>query len=263
MCLIVYKAVADGCGQGYIEVDEGLFRYAPFRPGRGSGIAGGGESRVDLFEIEMETADGSVAEQIHPALRRTGIGSQPIARSAPRIGFGSHAAETGQSGDPDTGAQDRIVDHHDRDGRSGDDVGLAFGIRLGQVEAGIACGQGLDFRFRNADQDNGPGMADQPGTRQAGIGTDGGKHMDGLARITDRADEIGGEERPGDDPDAAQHWGHRQVLADGAIGIGPGDPLAGLDLRQVAGKPGSVEAGWLGGAERAARPMQAASAAAH
>ena len=28
----------------------------------------------------------------------------------------------------------------------------------GQVEAGIARGQGLDFRFRNADQDNGLGM---------------------------------------------------------------------------------------------------------
>ena len=90
-------------------------------------------------------------------------------------------------------------------------------------------------------------MADQPGTRQAGIGTDCGKYMDGFARIADRADEIGGEERSGDDPAAAQHRGHLQILADGAIGVGPGDQLAGLDLRQVTGKPGSVEAGWLGG----------------
>ena len=186
----------------------------------------------------MDPADGSVAEQIHPAFRRAGIESQPVARSASRIGFGCHAAETEPPGDPDAGAQDRIVDHHDRDGRPGDDVGFAFGIRLGQVEAGIARGQGLDFRFRNADQDNGLGMADQPGTRQVGIGTDGGKYMDGLARIADRADEIGGEERPGDDPAAAQHRRDRQILADGTIGIGPGDQLAGLDLRQVAGKPG-------------------------
>ena len=195
----------------------------------------------------MESADGSVAEQIHPAFRRAGIGSQPVARPAFRIGFGCHATETEKPGDPDAGVQDRIVYHHDRDGRSGDDVRFAFGIRLGQVEAGIACGQGLDFRFRNADQDNGLGMADQPGTRQAGIGTDGGKHMDGLARIADRADEIGCEERPGEDPAAAQHRRDRQILADGAIGIGPWDQLAGLDLRQIAGKPGSVEAGGLGG----------------
>ncbi len=90
-------------------------------------------------------------------------------------------------------------------------------------------------------------MADQPGTRQAGIGTDGGKYMDGLARIADRADEIGGEERPGDDPATAQDRCDRQILADGAIGIGFGDQLAGFDLRQVAGKLGGVEAGWLGG----------------
>ncbi len=212
----------------------------------------------------MEAADGSVAEQFHPAFRRAGIESPPIARPALRIGFGSHAAETEQPSDSDAGAEDRIVDHHDRDDRSGDDVGFAFGIRLGQVEAGIACGQGLDFRFRNADQDNGLGMADQPDTCQAGIGTDGGKHMDGLARIADRADEIGGEERSGDDPATAQHRRDRQILANGAIGLGLGDQLAGLNLRQVAGKPGSVEAGWLGGGgELAARPMQAASTATH
>ena len=160
------QAAADGAsgGECCIEVDEGLFRRTPFRPGRGPGIAGGGESRVDLLKIEMETADGSVAEQIHPAFHRAGIGSQLIVRPALRIGFGCHAAETEQPGDPDAGAQDRIVDHHDRDGRPGDDAGFAFGIRLGQVEAGIACGQGLDFRFRNADQNNGLGMADQPGT---------------------------------------------------------------------------------------------------
>ena len=50
------QAAADGGsgGQGCIEVDEGLFRRAPFRPGRGPGITGGGESRVDLLEIEMD-----------------------------------------------------------------------------------------------------------------------------------------------------------------------------------------------------------------
>ena len=93
---MVYKAAADGGGggQGCTEVDEGLFRRASFRPGCGLGIAGGSESRIDLLEIEMESADGSVAEEIHPAFRRAGIGSQPIVRPALRIGFGCHAAET-------------------------------------------------------------------------------------------------------------------------------------------------------------------------
>ncbi len=197
------------------------------------------ESRIHLTDVKRQPAERSVPLHRRPVLGRRGFGVDLEGRSA-GLFLGLEAAEPQGARDLETRAHDGIVDHHDGDGGTRDDIDVMRGaarFRLGhQIEADIAGGHRLHLGIGDPDQNDRLGMLDERHADDLRVVVDRDHRVDRLAGISRRTDEVAGHEGPSDRLAALQHGRHGDILARGSESIGARHQGVRRNLGHIFGK---------------------------
>ncbi len=221
-----------------VQVDERRIRVARLRTCCRGGIARIDEGPVHLADRQVQAAHGAFVEQGVPVGDAAGLQVEHVGgRSNGTCGSAcGSGAELQHSRNAHGRTRDALADDQHRDRRAADDVGFRRPASLGDRTQRVVaekCREVLgDTLFGNADQHDRLAMPAELETDDRSRVVDADRHVDRLARIPGRVDEV---RRHVDETDAlvaAVRLDHRRRPLERAETIGTGDDLRGYETRQ-------------------------------
>ena len=198
-----------------------------------------GEVGGHLADAEVEPAHRAVADQGHPVFD-TLLGGVDLApgRRAGRL-FTAEPGEAQSARHPQRGTADGVVDHQDGDRGASDDVeravaGIAFLQELAHIAPDVVRDEALDPPLGYPDQHDGLVVLVQHRARDRALGVEPDEEMNGLARISHGARDIGVQEDVAPERGSLERLRAGRRALDRAEAIGTWHKLSGFNLGEGA-----------------------------